>query len=913
MIKEIQYTGYTAQPSDYESSDGELAYSLNLIPEDSRMRPVAQPSVAFKLSDNESVILIHSTPGAKHYILGRKLAQNLTQIYWVLKSDALKDTSTAEYITTVSGFKAIEAIGNTLVLAVHEELKYLLWKDGHYKVLDARPPFVNIDFGMYKVTTLTNSEQYSIPARCAPGWDGRRGTATAEEIASFTQMAYGLLNPVVSDSITKQGYFYQPFFIRYAFRLYDGSYNWHSAPILMLPTITPPIIRYSDDGTHPAADGRLNATFRLDVPYFSLRHRILADGLDKLEDWQDIVAGIDVFISAPIYTYDQSQNIDLVTGSRSMLLGLHNWNPNNLDPRTEAYAALVPDKVFIGHYCEGYTNPQKYIDHYLGTSGAENFAMLDISRHSQFHNHIRDAQTFYKFAEIDCRDIKAMTELKDITQINRDLSALVTRETLPDDYRSHCGLSATSLYAFNSRLNLAGVNLKPATPFSLRSCTQFSNPETHPTAVYATITVWSTINGQKCKAVRQIVDGGEAEQVYSAVANFPRYIFYPDSSAYKMEIAFSASQKFRVNLVPHEFLNGAYYYSDNLKNDPTPANVEPEPSDVTTSVKIGAKIYTSEINNPFLFPLLGINTVGSGNIIKICSAAKALSQGQFGQFPLYAFTDEGVWALEVTGTGTYSAKQPITRDVCINPDGVTQIDSAVLFPTQRGIMLLTGSQADCISDAINTTAVINLDNLPGMQKIHELLNHAVGSYPADSCLPLQPFTEFLSDCRMVYDYTNQRLVVYNPSRTYAYLYSFKSKRWGLMYSRVQSDFNSYPDAYAVDFDGNVVDFSHPANTSVPALLVTRPLKLDAPNVLKTIDTVIQRGDFRRGHVQSVLYGSRDLVHWHPVWSSKDHELRGFSGSAYKWFRIVLVSNLGIDESIYGASIQFTPKFNDKLR
>lgn len=909
MIREIQYTGYTAQPSDYESSDGELAYSLNLIPEDSRMRPVAQPSVAFKLSDKESVILIHSTPGAKHYILGRKLAQDLTQIYWVLKSDALQDTSTAEYITTVSGFKAIEAIGNTLVLAVHEELKYLLWKDGHYKILDARPPFINIDFGMFKISTLTDSEEYTIPANCAPT---RREPPTAEESASFTQKAYALLNPIITDKIIKQGHFYQPFFVRYAFRLYDGSYNWHSAPILMLPTITPPIIKYTDGGTQ--SDGTHKATFKLNVPYFSLRHRILAHGLTKLDEWQDIIAGIDIFVSAPIYTYDQSKDIESVTNSRNMLLGLHNWNPDNIDPRNEAYAALVPDKIFIGHYCDGSYGAQSYIDHHLSTSGTENFAMLNIPRHSQFHNHIRGAQTFYKFAEIDSRDIKATTELKDITQINRDLSALVTRETLSDDYRSHCGLSATSLYAFNSRLNLAGVNLKPPMPFSLRSCTQFSNPESHPTAVYATITVWSTINGQKCKAVRQIIDGGEAEQVYSAVANFPRYIFYPDSSAYKMEIAFSASQKFRVNLVPHEFLNGAYYYSDNLKNDPTPANVEPETADVATSVKIGAKIYTSEINNPFLFPLLGINTVGSGNIIKICSAAKALSQGQFGQFPLYAFTDEGVWALEVTGTGTYSAKQPITRDVCINPDGVTQIDSAVLFPTQRGIMLLTGSQADCISDAINTTAVFNLDNLPGMQKIHELLNHAnTGSYLADSCLPLQPFTEFLSDCRMVYDYTNQRLVVYNPSRTYAYLYSFKSKRWGLMYSRVQSDFNSYPDAYAVDFDGNVVDFSHPADTSVPALLVTRPLKLDAPNVLKTIDTIIQRGDFRRGHVQSVLYGSRDLVHWHPVWSSKDHELRGFSGSAYKWFRIALISNLEVDESIFGASVQFSPKFNDKLR
>lgn len=31
MIKDIKYNGYTAQPSDYECSDGQLTTSLNLI------------------------------------------------------------------------------------------------------------------------------------------------------------------------------------------------------------------------------------------------------------------------------------------------------------------------------------------------------------------------------------------------------------------------------------------------------------------------------------------------------------------------------------------------------------------------------------------------------------------------------------------------------------------------------------------------------------------------------------------------------------------------------------------------------------------------------------------------------------------------------------------------------------------
>ena len=43
MIKDIKYSGYSAVPSDYESNDGTLATSLNLICEDNQIKPIKQP------------------------------------------------------------------------------------------------------------------------------------------------------------------------------------------------------------------------------------------------------------------------------------------------------------------------------------------------------------------------------------------------------------------------------------------------------------------------------------------------------------------------------------------------------------------------------------------------------------------------------------------------------------------------------------------------------------------------------------------------------------------------------------------------------------------------------------------------------------------------------------------------------
>ena len=166
---------------------------------------------------------------------------------------------------------------------------------------------------------------------------------------------------------------------------------------------------------------------------------------------------------------------------------------------------------------------------------------------------------------------------------------------------------------------------------------------------------------------------------------------------------------------------------------------------------------------------------------------------------------------------------------------------------------------------------------------------------------------------MIYDYVHQRVIVYAPGITYAYVYSLKSQQWGMIFSNIASHLNSYPEALAVDNDNNIVNFSEPITEQVNCLYVSRPLKLDGPDIHKTIDTIIQRGNFIRGHVSTVLYGSRDLINWHLVWSSKDHYLRGFRGTPYKYFRIAGVANLDPQENIVGASIQFTPKLTNQPR
>lgn len=909
MNKEIKYGGYTAVPSDYECPDGDLALSLNLINESGHLVAVNPPKTILNLQSGEKVIYIHNVTGQNNYILLRGNADQSFELFWLEKKDGTTDTATAEHIVTMEGLLDVSSIGNTLIFALKTGLKYIIWKDSDYSILGTRPPFISIDFGMSFVGNAVEHKEYDLPAMCAPAYPRPR-KVTDSQLAELTQAIYGLLNPVVTDKIISRGYFYQPFFVRYAYRLYDGTYSWHSAPILMLPNVMPPWIGYADDGSAATASGdsTIKATFTTRIPYFSLDYRILSDGLDELKMWTGLVVGIDIFVSAPIYTYDQSKDLTGtgITDYRSMLL--QSWRQsigNSVDNED------VPNSIFTGHYAASVDG--QYIDHHAATSGdTAAIYMADIKLHERFHEKVRDVHDFYKIAEIKIDTLNAMSSMTSLKLIDKDMTALVTKETLPDDYQSHCNIIASSLYSYNSRFNLAGIKISPAEPYPLRSCTQFSNPDNSPIAATVRITIWTRMNGVLCYAAHN--GGMESDMFYNPDNNFPRYIYYPDASAYKMEIYISETQKLIIDLTPHDFLNGAYFYNNNIDSDCVIENTAPVTVECADTVTVANKIYTSEINNPFYFPILGINTVGSGEILRLSSAAKALSQGQFGQFPLYAFTTDGVWAMEISATGTFIARQPVTRDVCINPAAITQLDSSVLFPTDRGLMLISGSQTKCISEPINSTTPLTLLNLPQFGDC--LLSRFTQNSPdSDRLMPIPPFVSILKDCGIVYDYTNQHIILFFKNLPYSYLFSLKSQSWGIMYATFKDALNSYPEALAITLDNKVVDFSHTADAAIPiqGLFVTRPLKLDAADILKTVDTVIQRGNFHKGHVQSVLYGSRDLHSWHLIWSSKDHYLRGFRGSPYKYFRIAVIATLNADESIYGASVQFTPRLTNQPR
>ena len=248
MNQEIKYSGFSAVPSDYECPDGQLATSLNLINEDNQLKPVFQPSELAELTSGYKVVYIHDTNTFTHYIL---LNTGTNKLYWIDESiitdAAVKPVSSATIETELDktsprrelySFGSTEiynvyGIGNTLVVLTASGMHYLLWKGGTegYLYLGSKIPECPLSFGLQG--ELVRTDEFSISFNGISEGDIWKEFSDDNK-NKITDQVLAKVNKFIAEESTNKGRFIYPFFIRYAYRLYDGSLTMHSAPILMI-------------------------------------------------------------------------------------------------------------------------------------------------------------------------------------------------------------------------------------------------------------------------------------------------------------------------------------------------------------------------------------------------------------------------------------------------------------------------------------------------------------------------------------------------------------------------------------------------------------------------------------------------------------------------------------------------------
>ena len=934
------------------ANDGFCAESLNVQLDMGEVAPAVRPKAVTDASGNPvnvdgDILYIHKGVGYENLLY--------------------RSGNTISYVATMGGQSSgtvygnlfndevvndVTSIGNTVIVSTDNDMYYILWKEGAYHFLGNCIPIPDIHFRISTENERKEITDRALPtAASAPELFDSGGnfmpddwTAMALAIASVgadinidkvspstsilgkaankyrleeeTQKQW--LNEIwgiVDDKMAtarESGKTSFPIFVRYAVRLYDGTYYAQSIPVLLGADISRFVkIRTGvcshfygvvDENTgishieamvqipqkelevsDPSLSWINNLALHVDLPE---PYSVVANffrNYSIFEGWDDIVSGVDIFVSTPIGPSDRDSVV---------LNAISGFYAQEAEPEEDGYPIR-----FAGIY-EGYLDPYH--------------TLYNQDKLLELH------QTTYLARTYTLDEFRALAgEVK--LEIDFSSDYIMAQKALVETAQSMHHTKGDRLFNYNKRLLLAGAEQSLYHGYPFLHSVKWIDNDNYPSERYRIVYHLRGDNGENVIICRDeenhaIITPKNAKIVKDSSVNYHElpcsWLAYPDSRCYRIDLYTTSNgavgfRSFQTTVFDQADVAYAFIGFGNAFTRPFPQRVDSMPNEENTTYRMPSSLVASKVNNPFAFPVEDKVTFTAGEILNMAVATRALSEGQFGQFPLYVFTDEGVFALSVDAQGKFLTNHPVSRDILISKDALAGIEQGVFFAARRGILLLQGSQVTKVSSDMDGKPVEIGDGA------------LMARIPLDG-MPVetpQPFSYYLDGCFLAYDYANARIVVFNETMNTQYVYKFDTQSWHRL--RVGNAWpvrvlNSYPEAQVVFSFGNrqkVLDLSVLEESAdadaLPGLVYSRDLDLDTMDVYKTVRKVKVRGRFADQHVKWQLQGSNDGINYTTI-----HSLRGPS---WKWFRIVLVTILAPGERISYVEMDYEPRFTDKIR
>ena len=1044
-IRNIPFGGVSNEPNDYGSEDGALSLSLNAVKHHGSIRPVmpgSQVEDIGELPANTDVVAIHEVGGMKHYILLEEGDDdNEGGRYSLFYKTASAGSQPMLICRFAEQVKSVSSIGNVLTVVLSDQpLFYIIWRDNKYQVLGSALPELecsaNLDTRVLSAGGLSNTlgitfdeSKLGIYDSEKPELSGAILSSATNNVAYTSEMknfAYNKVFSVVNSAhhaMEKQGYFYAPFYVRMAYRMFDGTHVMHTPPkLMMVNSAGHPFFRLVES----AAPGDTSVKFATLAPYFPCA-KLNVDIAAVDGKWKDLITDVDIFVTPPIinysdsaesivgtrtitrdyalaqqnkettrsvldFTIDSDQNVvvsdivaykdvwynipaNLLVADNSYVipeydydfdieqfsgdkltwnketeityqdgkaikfggLALPSWLKGKLDrgqsvtvyksasATKHEYNSLTAHVTYIGVFL----NTQFVPLINFGTASARSL-VFQRADETSYEDNLVEENRFFRIKSVPLAEIEKGWS-GEIAARELSLDTLEQQEALTDNGQSRSSIiPGIKPVNYNTRLSVVvgrfGLpdtsNMEYFNSPPWKDSTLIGDLTTEQTRKIISAWVRALVNSQ---VIYSKISAGD-----SAYADGLRQFYYPDYNATQLILLVantSSDINYSVmvyNLKKHKLLNGAYLFDDFkvvqpsvTKNYDTREDADKD-ADIEnamsgkTGASYGNMVRVSGVGNPFYFNEVNQVQLPSGKISGLSTTAKALSQGQFGAFPLYCFSDNGIWALEVSDTGTYSAKQPVSRAVCTNPESITQTEGQVLFVTKRGLMALDGSSVTCLSEILSghnyTSALSKLDKVKELAGLKDVPN------------PETHIEEWLQDARLLYDDKRQMIYAFSEEDVLGYVYSISDQAWGMMVHDLSHPLPCYTDALAVtreDSNGKrrLVNMSdHTRCGDAPkALLVTRPLAMGAADAHKTLEAVATRGVLDKDDARLVIWASNDLKKWAIVGTSTTSWYRGKSGTPYKYYRIGLLLGWEEEDSVSGISADVTTRLTNRMR
>lgn len=987
MKEPIRFAGLDLHTDDLSVPNSSLALCAGVECENGTLRPsflsystLDFPPISSASGDNihPELVYIHESASYRHYICRYPDAGRIAYgFYYDPDGGGLSFFQIESLYSLPSAPVQIQHVGNTLVFNISGTISYVLFKQDAnfygYKYLGQKPPFVELQFGTTEQVShgdidddlWENVANGIKDTRMPPRFFTRHDKTVIDKASNlletftgesdkynynikeenqsaFTESVKAFLNKA-NDFLAKEGCFYAPFLVRYAYRMYDGeTLIMHSAPVYIPVSeadgtsfnLIIPNLRSDSDGDGVALAGVIKAWDNIDVfviesgsrvkknkdgglyyVYFPgnvrLAYRVLDNSVfEKLKnEWSDIIKSIDIYITAPIVDWDQSKLIKQVS-----------------------YRATT-STLIVGDYTSIYMTKDESPGIWpSGTSGSVDFnysVKLPTYDNLSHEERVRQLSTFFKLHSVNLKEDSLPTLMTKVPYKNGILPIITTQEQMVDDNLSHNLISGRRTFVYNHRFHIGDITEKLFNGFSSNLLLPYWTTVDSKNEGDVDYTTPNTHRVKQISVQLSTADGTKYVQAAPAAISqwqylcriMPSYFFYPDPRAEGMTIQVEEGY-FNLSLTECPGLNGAAWYGylsavgleDTAKFAGSPDN----------EVYLPSKLYVAPIDNPFVFEPSGIMTVGVGRILGMAVATRAISPGQYGAFPLTVFCSDGIWMFSVDKEGRYADQSYLSSEVVSNPESITQLDQSVVFSTSRAFNKLYQDTVENFSLPLegrrfDPSKYQHIENFMAVPDTGDESTHPdkhAWTYLAneEGCQRTTPVADVVNS-RVLYDVVNYRLLFVPESDTgdyqVVYVYNIATSLWSTMLvPEIKSILNGFPYPHVVLKNGTTIRLDKKqdaadGNQSHYGLIVTRPLKFEG--VHKTVKAFDQSHSLATKPMM-FIYGSNDLRKWHYIGKSNQQRFSYLPGSTWRYFRLALFLDMKTADRFYCTHLEVIEKY-----
>lgn len=801
------------------------------------MQPTTTPQAIHTLNHYYDMVYQHSNADYQNYI-GVINIDNSSTVYFDLP-DLIEGNPQLHH--TIAQFydepiTSLSHIGNILVLSSPTNVYYAFWNGNTYTYLGALPEIGDIKISINQRSVVDTQTQ-------------KEETQTGEELKKYTidRVPYLRHLATLKDSNTPElisGHqLYDSHLLRYAIRLYDGTLIHHSAPILVHLN---EYIKFNIEEKLESWDQYRFHKNHLRITTHTYQATIHYDNSHIHEQWKDIIEGIDFFLSPP--------------------LGFASANEETIELQTETFTILDGASEAGGKLSTRHKPTIKIKQ-----------AIENLKSNSTYHyihsTRIGESGTFL---------------IPDTSNPQHPIIALTTQEAMTDDPFSHHKIGADISTPYNQKQHLASIKTTlfagfHATHFPLSA---IDEPHTHNVVIRTTFTI-----------------NGEAHYSYTpkhtAPAQIAPIISYPDSRAthitiYSQPIASpnASISVIEIPLTPHPTLNISSYYSpDNM-----PINIHSSTNSIyqfpipqQETIYEANKLKVSDPSNPFTYPTEQTYTIGTGRILAIASNAIRISEGQFGEYPLYAFTTTGIYAMHTNAVGGYTRTSPVSHEIPTS-EHICHTPFGIVFLSTRGVCLISGQSVMLLSQSHETPPISIKLHTPHQDIIKDLPH----------------LHKFISDGKVLitYNHHNAEIIISRADNKIAFVFNFNTKQWyhsSTFPKKVVQ--NTHPQMWLRN-NQILSPISRSQQSQTNITIVTRPLMF-RNSFTKIITRTQLHSTLDNAEVEFLLYGSMDGVNFRPISGLKlprnnyhRIETHRIANAKYTHYMFVLSGNVATTSRIY---------------